>query len=309
MSRVTTRLFVTATGRTVCLVLNQGCLLQRPAEPCVSCYNKVVCYSDRPNRVSRVTTRLFVTATGRTVCLVLQQGCLLQRPAEPCVSCYNKVVCYSDWPNRVSRVTTRLLFVTATGRTACLVLQQGCLLQRPAEPCVSCYNKFVVCYSDRPNRVSRVTTRLLFVTATGRTVCLVLQQGCCLLQRPAEPCVSCYNKFVVCYSDRPNRVSRVTTRLLFVTATGRTVCLVLQQGCCLLQRPAEPCVSCYNKVVVCYSDRPNRVSRVEFDAILRLEDLTSHCPQPLGVVEVSARDGQGLAKVAQWIKEHAKPQT
>ena len=51
------------------------------------------------------------------------------------------------------------------------------------------------------------------------------------------------------------------------------------------------------------------MSRVQFDAIVRLEDLSSQCEQPLGVVEVSARDGQGLAKVAQWIKEHAKPQT
>lgn len=56
-------------------------------------------------------------------------------------------------------------------------------------------------------------------------------------------------------------------------------------------------------------DRSNCVSRMEFDAIIRLDDLLRHCKQTLDIVEVSAKDGQGLAKLAQWIKEHAKHQT
>ena len=64
-----------------------------------------------------------------------------------------------------------------------------------------------------------------------------------------------------------------------------------------------------NKVALCFSDQSHCVSRLEFDAIIRLDDIMRHSQQKLSVVEVRARDGQGLAKVVQWIKEHAKPQT
>ena len=85
------------------------------------------------------------------------------------------------------------------------------------------------------------------------------------------------NKVAPCFSDQSNCISR----LEFVT----------------------------NNVALCCSDQSNCVSRLEFDAIIRLDDIMRHSQQKLSVVEVSARDGQGLAKVVQWIKEHAKPQT
>ncbi|KAI8794713.1 ADP-ribosylation factor-like protein 16 [Biomphalaria glabrata] len=48
------------------------------------------------------------------------------------------------------------------------------------------------------------------------------------------------------------------------------------------------------------------VTRFELDSLLRLDDLIKVAPQKITIIEVSARTGNNLDKVARWIYEQSK---
>ncbi|ELU04727.1 hypothetical protein CAPTEDRAFT_155130 [Capitella teleta] len=54
-------------------------------------------------------------------------------------------------------------------------------------------------------------------------------------------------------------------------------------------------------------DVADRMSRQEINFFFRLEEVIENTSQKIKVIEVSAREGQGLLEVAQWIQEHTKP--
>ena len=49
------------------------------------------------------------------------------------------------------------------------------------------------------------------------------------------------------------------------------------------------------------------MNRLEFDQIVRMEEVLQQIPQTVTIMEASARDGKGLQDIAKWIQEHARP--
>ncbi len=54
-------------------------------------------------------------------------------------------------------------------------------------------------------------------------------------------------------------------------------------------------------------DLPNALPRKEYEAMVRLCDIMDNCSQKITVIETSAREGQGLEEVANWIQDHTRP--
>ncbi|XP_072044629.1 ADP-ribosylation factor-like protein 16 [Amphiura filiformis] len=53
-------------------------------------------------------------------------------------------------------------------------------------------------------------------------------------------------------------------------------------------------------------DMPRTMKLGELKYLLRLEDLQRTAPQPITVLETSARNGQGLSEVVRWLAENTK---
>ncbi|XP_071797003.1 ADP-ribosylation factor-like protein 16 [Asterias amurensis] len=53
-------------------------------------------------------------------------------------------------------------------------------------------------------------------------------------------------------------------------------------------------------------DLPLSMSLGELRYLLRLEDVVSTAPQPITVLEISAKDGQGLSEVIKWLSVNCK---
>lgn len=49
------------------------------------------------------------------------------------------------------------------------------------------------------------------------------------------------------------------------------------------------------------------MTRMELESIIRLPDIIHHAKQTVAVLELSARDGVALQKVADWIQHNIKP--
>lgn len=49
------------------------------------------------------------------------------------------------------------------------------------------------------------------------------------------------------------------------------------------------------------------MTRMELESIMHLPDILNNVKQNLTVLELSARDGVALQKVADWIQHHIKP--
>ena len=56
-----------------------------------------------------------------------------------------------------------------------------------------------------------------------------------------------------------------------------------------------------------FRDLPNAMTRMELESIIRLPDIIHHAKQTVSVLELSARDGVALQKVADWIQHNIKP--
>ena len=65
---------------------------------------------------------------------------------------------------------------------------------------------------------------------------------------------------------------------------------------------ATPILLILNKM-----DLPSAMARAELEEIIRLQDILDHARQKVTILEISARDGQGLQDIAKWIQVHCKP--
>ena len=61
-----------------------------------------------------------------------------------------------------------------------------------------------------------------------------------------------------------------------------------------------------NFFLIC-RDVTGAMNRLEFDQIVRMEEVLQQIPQTVTIMEASARDGKGLQDIAKWIQEHARP--
>ena len=66
----------------------------------------------------------------------------------------------------------------------------------------------------------------------------------------------------------------------------------------------------YSKITICtyicHRDIPCTMKLGELKYLLRLDDLQRTAPQPITVLETSAREGQGLSEVVRWLAENTK---
>uniref|UniRef100_A0A8C2UJF7 ARF like GTPase 16 n=1 Tax=Coturnix japonica TaxID=93934 RepID=A0A8C2UJF7_COTJA len=63
------------------------------------------------------------------------------------------------------------------------------------------------------------------------------------------------------------------------------------------QLAAVPVLILFNKI-----DLPCYMSLVEMKSLFRMQDIVSCATQPITILEISARDGTGLADVLQWLQ-------
>ncbi|KAI8506385.1 ADP-ribosylation factor-like protein 16 [Branchiostoma belcheri] len=53
-------------------------------------------------------------------------------------------------------------------------------------------------------------------------------------------------------------------------------------------------------------DLPSSMTLTELKSLMRLEDIVCHAKQKVTVLEISAREGQGLLETIAWLKDHNK---
>ncbi|XP_006823999.2 ADP-ribosylation factor-like protein 16 [Saccoglossus kowalevskii] len=56
-------------------------------------------------------------------------------------------------------------------------------------------------------------------------------------------------------------------------------------------------------------DSPCAMKRVELDSLIRMDEIIKHAKQPITVMEISAREGEGLDEVIKWLGDNYKPST
>ncbi|KAI0234936.1 ADP-ribosylation factor-like protein 16 [Lamellibrachia satsuma] len=143
---------------------------------------------------------------------------------------------------------------------------------------------------DAPSTIATVGTNLVNITTGRRQEVTVRELGGCMAPIWHNYYSDCHALMFMVDLSNHFQLSAACIQLLDVLSHDNV--------------QKVPILLILNKL-----DRANCISRLEFDAIIRLDDLLRHCRQPLSIVEVSAKDGQGLPKVTQWIKEYAKHQT